>query len=200
MLVREAMTTDVVSVGPDTSIKTAAQLLHHHQVTTLPVLDERGELLGVVGEADVLVDAFLPDQRAHEKPVAPARPPAFTKVGQVMSRHVLTVPADADVAQAADLMLGTVVKSLPVIAENRVVGILSRRDLVALLAERDEQIEADVDHLIAGAGYDWTVEVHDGVVTVSGPASAGDIEIASVLIGTVPGVIGLYVEGASTAT
>ncbi|MCX6395800.1 MAG: CBS domain-containing protein [Propionibacteriales bacterium] len=116
MLVHEVMTADVVSVGPDTPLKTAVQLLNHHQITTLPVIDERGELLGVVSEADVLVDAFLPDPRAHGKPVDLTGGPAFATVGQVMSRQVLTIAATADVAQAADLMLGTVVKSLPVLA------------------------------------------------------------------------------------
>lgn len=192
MLVREVMTTTVVSVGPDDSVKEAVELLAKHGITAMPVLDSDGELVGVLSEADVLNEAFLPDQRAHEKPVQISGGPAMTRVGEVMSRHVLTVPPGADLAEAAGLMLDTVAKSLPVVDGDRVVGMLSRRDLVALLARRDVDIEAGLDELFRTAGYDWTVAVSDGVVTVAGPEEDAEVEVAKVLVGTVPGVVGLY--------
>ncbi|MGJ0558329.1 CBS domain-containing protein [Methylocystis sp.] len=185
------MSTEVISVRPDTPIKDAVQLLDQHRITMLPVTDDRGELVGVVSEADVLVDAFMPDQRAHERPITLGTGPTFTSVGQVMTRQVLTVPAGADLAQAADLMLATVAKSLPVIEANRVVGMLSRADLIGILAERDEAIEAGVDDLIRTAGYDWMAEVTEGVVSVTGPRSESDLAIAEALVSTVPGVVGV---------
>lgn len=191
MLVREVMTTPVVSVTPETTIRDAAALLSRHGITAMPVLDQRGELIGVVSEADVLLEAFLPDQRAHGMPVKIADGPAMARVDQVMSRHVLAVRADADLVEAADLLVSTVAKSLPVIAENRVVGVVSRRDLVEVLARRDAEIESAVDDTVRSAGYDWSVEVVDGVVQVEGPERPEDVAIAEILVATVPGVVGV---------
>lgn len=192
MLVSEAMTSTVISVRPDATIKEAVRLLDEHGITAMPVIDERGELLGVISEADVLIDGFLPDQRAHETPVHVRSGPTMVRVAEVMSRHVLTVPIHADLAEAADLMLSTAAKSLPVVSDNRVVGMVSRRDLVAVLARRDQDIEAAVDDLVRSAGYDWTAEVSDGVVSIEGPQRADDVDLAKVLVATVPGVVGVY--------
>lgn len=192
MLVREVMTTPVVTVTPETTIKSAVELLSQHAITSMPVLDDRGELIGVVSEADVLLEAFLPDQRAHEIPVQVSAGPPMARVGQVMSRHVLTIRDDADLAEATDLMVSTVAKSLPVVSGNRVVGMVSRRDLIDVLAERDGDIEAAVDELIRSAGYDWTAEVADGVVSLSGPEARSDVAIAEVLVASIPGVVGVY--------
>ncbi len=192
MFVSEVMSSVVVSVSPETPIKEAVQLLAEHNITAMPVLDQRGELLGVLSEADVLLEAFLPDPRAHEIPVHVRSGPAMVRVAEVMSRHVLTVPASADLAEAADLMVSTVAKSLPVVEDSRVVGMLSRRDLIAVLARRDDLIAAAVDDLVRTAGYDWTADVSDGVVTLEGPEVDADIDLAKVLVATVPGVVGVY--------
>jgi CBS domain-containing protein len=191
VFVRDVMTTKVVSVAPEATLKQAVQLLAEHDITAMPVLDERGELVGVLSEADVLLDSFLPDPRAHETPVHLRGGPALVRVVEVMSRHVLTVPAGADLAEAADLMVSTVAKSLPVVEDNRVVGMLSRRDLIAVLARRDDVIAAAVDDLVRTSGHDWVTEVADGVVTVEGPEEAADVDLAAVLVATVPGVVGV---------
>lgn len=192
MLVSEVMTTSVVTVAPETSIKQAVQVLAENGVTAVPVIDARGELVGMLSEADVLLEAFLPDPRTHEIAVELTTGPAAVRVSEVMSRHVITVRADADLSSAADLMVSTVAKSLPVISENRVVGMLSRRDLIAVLARRDDDIAASVDDLVRTAGFDWTADVADGVVTVEGPESQADLDLARVLVASVPGVVGVY--------
>lgn len=199
MLVNEVMTTPVITVSPDATLKEAAALLTEHQITAMPVVDGRGELLGVISEADLLLETFLPDQRAHEIPVQVRTGPALTRVGEVMTRQVLVTGPQRDLAEVADLMLSSVVKSLPVIEDDRVVGILSRKDLVRLLAQRDDRIEAEVDDLIRSSGYDWTAEVSDGVVSVEGPVEEAEIEVAQVLVATVPGVVGVQVPAPRAA-
>lgn len=191
MLVRELMTTPAVTVAPETTVREAAALLSERGITAMPVVDERGELLGVVSEADLILEAFLPDPRAHERPVDIDAGAPMARVGQVMTRHVLTVPARADLAAAADLMVGTAVKSLPVVEENRVVGVLSRKDLVDTLARRDDEIADAVNGLLRSSEYDWTAEVRDGVAAVTGPADERETELARVLVATVPGVLGV---------
>jgi CBS domain-containing protein len=123
MLVREVMTSPAVTVGPDESIRHAIALLDRFQVTALPVIDEDGCPIGVVSEADLLREAL--GRAGH------------TTVRDVMTRQVLTVSADGDVVDAFAVMDGTVVKSLPVLLHGRVVGVISRRDLVATLARGD---------------------------------------------------------------
>ncbi len=192
MLVRDVMTTRAVTVRPDARVKQAIELLDDHQITAMPVVDDDGRLVGVVSEADVLRDALLPDRRAHEIPShAEGRTKVLT-VGDVMTRLTMSVTADADLAAAASVLVDTAIKSLPVVDDDgRVVGMVSRRDVIAVLAKRDPLIEAEVDELLRAAEVDCEVEVVDGVVRLDGPAEPHAREIARVLAGTVPGVVGV---------
>ena len=196
MLVRYLMTTPVVTIRPDATIKQAVELLAKHSITALPVVDAAGRIVGVISEADVIEDAVMPDQRAHERPVQLKAGPFVSRVSEVMSRQVLSVPPEADVAEAAELMSSTVVKSLPVVDRGRVVGILSRHDIIESMARRDDLIEAQVDELLRASGDDWLVDVTDGVVMLEGPMTPDDQDFASVVVGTVPGVRGVYFKAA----
>jgi CBS domain-containing protein len=191
MLVRDVMTAAVVTVDPDASVKRATELLDEHSVTALPVVDDHGRLVGVLSEADVLRDALLPDRRVHEIPTPVSGRTVPLRVRDVMSTLPMTVPADADLAEAAELLVDTQVKSLPVVEHDRVVGVVSRRDVIAVLARRDPLIEAEVDDLLRAADVECLVEVIDGVVSLDGPDDARTREIARVLAATVPGVVGV---------
>ena len=80
-----------------------------------------------------------------------------------MTALPVTVHPDTDLAEAAQLMTESTVKSPPVVEDSRLVGIVSRTDVVRMLALRDERVEADIDDLIRSEGMDWLVEVEDGV-------------------------------------
>jgi CBS domain-containing protein len=192
MLVRDVMTTRVVTVRADARVKQAIQLLDDHQITAMPVVDVEGRLVGVVSEADVLRDALMPDRRAHEIPSHAEGRTKLLLVGDVMTRLPMSVTVDADLAAAASVLVDTAIKSLPVVDDDgRVVGVVSRRDVIAVLAKRDPLIEAEVDELLRSAEVDCEVEVLDGVVRLDGPAEPHQREIARVLAGTVPGVVGV---------
>jgi CBS domain-containing protein len=192
MLVRDVMTTRVVTVRADARVKQAIQLLDDHQITAMPVVDVEGRLVGVVSEADVLRDALMPDRRAHEIPSHAEGRTKLLLVGDVMTRLPMSVTVDADLAAAASVLVDTAIKCLPVVDDDgRVVGVVSRRDVIAVLAKRDPLIEAEVDELLRSAEVDCEVEVLDGVVRLDGPAEPHQREIARVLAGTVPGVVGV---------
>jgi CBS domain-containing protein len=191
MLVRDVMTTTVVSARPEMRVKQAIELLDDHQVTALPVVDDDGRLVGVVSEADVLRDAVLPDRRTREIPVRTEGRTAPLRVGDVMTAHPMSVAADADLSVAATVLVDTQIKSLPVVEADHVVGMVSRRDVIAVLARRDPLIEAEVDDLLRAAEVECEVEVVDGVVRLDGPTEPHAREIARVLAGTVPGVVGV---------
>jgi CBS-domain-containing membrane protein len=188
MLAREVMTSPVVSIGPEASVKDAVRLLDRHDITALPVIDDRDRLVGIVSEADVLLGEVSPDPRAHVRPVRDL-PEAAATVADVMTRAVMTVHKGADVADIAQLMLDTGVKSVPVTDGHQVVGIVSRRDLIHALARADDRIQAEIQDLFTEAGLaGWTVWVDDSEVQLAGHGSERDSRIATILARTVPGV------------
>ena len=191
MLVQELMTSDPVTVRTHTTIKAALVLLDEHGITSLPVVGASGAIVGVVSEADLIRDAVGPDPRTRDLPFDDDSYARCTTVGEVMSPHAVTVRPDTDIVTAVELATSTGIKSLPVVdARDRVVGIISRRDVVRMLAHSDERIEAEVDALLASAGSgDWLVEAHDGVAELTGPDDPSARRVASVLARSVPGVL-----------
>ena len=191
MLVRELMTADPVTVTTSTPVKTALGLLAEHQITSMPVLGRKGRLRGVVSEADLIKNLVLPDQRAHERPVHDEGLDRPVLVSEVMSPHVVAVHPHDDLADVVELLTSTIVKSVPVIDhEGRLVGILSRSDVVRVLARTDEDLAREVDSLLAWVGLgEWVADVTDGVVALTGPERSGDRAMAHLVARTVPGVV-----------
>lgn len=191
MLVHEVMSSPAVTVRADATVKEAIALLEHHDVSAMPVLDDAGALVGVVSEADVIRELVAPDQRAHETPVRLTTAGFAQLVADVMSTHVVTVTRTTDLAVATELMTSSAVKSLPVVDGGRVVGVVSRRDVIRVLARPDARIEGDIDELFRQAGHDWLVEVTDGLAVVEGPSGEPEERLAQALTGAVPGVVGV---------
>lgn len=194
MLIRNLMTAPAVTVTAETPIGTALRLLDDQKITAMPVVDKNGVLTGIVSEADIVQDATLLNDRV---PIAAIRTTTETpprRVADVMSYLVVTVDADDELGVAVDLMWSTMVKSLPVLEHGRVAGMISRSDVVHLLAGRDDRIRADVRELLQAESPDWQVDVRDGVVTVVGPADPHERKLADVLAGTVRGVIAVRIH------
>ena len=194
MLIRDLMTTPAVSVTAETPIGTALRLLDDQKITAMPVVDTNGVLTGIVSEADIVQDATLLNDRV---PIAAIRTTTETpprRVADVMSHLVVTVDVDDELDVAIDLMWSTMVKSLPVLEHGRVAGMISRSDVVHLLAGRDNRIRAEVRELLQAESPDWHVDVRDGVVTVVGPADPHERKLADVLAGTIRGVIAVRIH------
>jgi len=188
MFVHDVMTTGVVTVRTDTHVKAALQLLDRHAITAMPVLDRGGHILGVVSEVDLLRDAFVHDPRASLLPAADSTEVA-TYVEEVMTNQAIVISQDADVTEAVELITDTAVKSLPVVdANRRLVGILSRHDIVHRLARPDQDIKSGVDEMMTELGIDWTTSVDDGVVVVLGPTTERERRLARAAAATVTGV------------
>jgi CBS domain-containing protein len=191
MLVRELMTPDPVTVAEDTPVKTALVLLSQHEITSMPVLGRHGRLSGVVSEADLIRDLVRADPRSHELTLDDDRCDRPLVVGEVMTPHAVTVHLDTELAQAVDLITSTTVKSVPVVDhDGGVKGMLSRSDVVRVLARADEELARDVDSVLASVGLgDWVAEVTDGNVTLTGPDDSRERALAHLVAGTVPGVV-----------
>ena len=195
MLVRDVMSTQVVTVRPQARVKEAVQLLDDHRITAMPVVDDEGLLVGVVSEADLLRGALMPDRRTHEILVQIEGRKNTLTVSDVMTPRPMSVAADTDLAVAASVFVDTVIKSLPVLDDGQVIGMVSRRDVIAVLARPDPLIETEVDELLRQAEVECDVVVVDGVVRLTGQTEPHARQIARVLAATVPGVVGVAFSG-----
>jgi CBS domain-containing protein len=188
MIVSDVMSSPAVTVRPEDSVKTALQLLDEHSVTALPVVSG-DRLVGVLSEADVICDG-VPRDLGHHVSALPrdVEEGGLRVVAELMNHHPVYIGPDTDLSVAADLLNQTTVKSLPVVdGDGRVVGVVSRRDIVRVLARSDREIEADLDDRLRLRG-DWLVEVEDGVATIDGPETDAQRAFARATAYTVPGV------------
>ena len=197
MFVSDLMTTPAVTVTARTSIKSAARLLRDRNVAAVPVLDDDGALVGIVSEIDLLRGTVVPDPTAHLLPVAPPEKDPPVTVAEVMSTDVQVLFPHSDLYDAACRMRVSGVRSLPVVQDGEVVGIVSRADLLRVLAREDDEIAADVQARFGeefGAHVPCQVRVQDGVVTLTAGPASGDLEAAMLLTERVPGVVRVRTE------
>ena len=193
MLVREVMTSPAVTVSPYTTGREALRLLEECRITALPVVDDDGIVVGVVSEADLL--ALLPGGRqADPLPVGATSP---HRVRALMTRPAITVGADSEITEAVELMQATVIKSLPVVLNGRIVGVVSRSDLVGLLAHTDDRICYEVTGRVRAEGVNWQVDVSGGVVKIAGPVTDRQRRDAEAIARSVTGVIDVRVSPSS---
>jgi len=192
MLVREVMSSPAITVRHTDPVRRAIRTLYGHNITAAPVVDDAGRLVGMVSELDLLRGEFEADPRATVLPPRAAHEPPPRGVMEVMTREAVTVTETTDVTTAIDLMVGKRIKSLPVLRDAGVVGMVSRRDLMAMLARPDDELRAAVvaalrEHYPSGPS--WDVTVHDGVAELSGPPHEHADHIAGLLARTVPGIV-----------
>ena len=112
---KDIMTSDVICCAEDASVNEAAKTLNQHRITGAPVLDRSGRLAGIVTEADVLFRQG-------------------NTVADIMTRDVYTVEEDTSVEDTAILMAAYRIKRVPVLRGGKVVGIVSRADIVRAMA------------------------------------------------------------------
>jgi CBS domain-containing protein len=194
LTVGDVMTRDVRVARRGTPLKEIARQLSTHRISAMPVLDEQDRLLGVVSEAD-LVRRERHDPRRRWRRRRPARTTGAA-AKDLMTTPAITITAETDVARAARLMDARGVKRLVVVdPESRLIGIVSRADLVRVFLREDDEIRREIvdDVLVRMLWQDpelVTVDVEDGVVTLSGRlAQRSDIPVAVRLTRAVGGVV-----------
>ena len=191
MFVSQIMTSPVVTVTEGTSVKAAARVLRDRDVAAAPVVDDAGALVGIVSELDLLRGSLAPDPVAHLLPVATdvAAPPSV--VADVMTRDVQVLLPHSDLYDAARVMRASGIRSLPVVDGSTVVGVVSRSDLLQVLAREDDEVLRDVRTALAaelGPHADVRVAVAGGVITLT-TGRADDLAAPAQVAGPVPGVV-----------
>lgn len=130
MIVRDMMTKDLITCSPDETLAQAAQKMASGDIGCCPVV-ESGQLVGVITDRDITV-----------RTVARGLDPNSQHVREVMSTNLVTVTPDTSVEDACRLMMDYQVRRLPVVEENRLVGMVSLADLAIDLEE--EEMVAEV--------------------------------------------------------
>jgi CBS domain-containing protein len=208
MQVADVMTSDVITVRPEMSIKDVARLLLERSVSGVVVVDEADHALGVVSETDILYKErpSVEDERHgliarlfdREPDDTTAKLTART-AGDAMTSPAVTIDRHASVARAADLMLKETINRLVVTdayGSDTLVGIVTRADLVRAFARSDNEIAAEVEEiirqqLIVPSGL-VQVDVRDGDVTIAGEVDLkSDAEQLARSVGLVPGVVSI---------
>src|SRR5215510_6019879 len=198
MRAKDVMTSPAITVMPQTVCKDAAALLVKHRISALPVVDGEGRLVGLVSEADLLPLETTPDPRSQAMPLPPRTEPLPRRVDEVMTPEVYTVEEETDLGLVAQRMLEANVKRFPVMRGRRVVGIISRHDLVRMLARTDEDIETGVKRALTEEGLRLTsleVRVRDGVAELIGDGDRQTLRLAEILARSVPGVLDVRLVG-----
>ncbi|MEU8925342.1 CBS domain-containing protein [Kitasatospora sp. NPDC048545] len=203
--VNDVMTHEVVTARPDTPVKEVAALFHRNDITAIPVIDDQGRPLGLVSEADLIrKEAVLPDPEGRYPGrwldgKDRARAEAET-AGGLMTSPAVTARPGWSVPEAARAMDKHKVKRLPVVDEaGRLVGIVSRRDLLQVFLRHDAAIRDEINHDVLGQTLWLTpgfveVTVHNGVVTLNGRLPRRSlIPIAERLCRAVDGVVAVHV-------
>jgi len=190
MRVKDVMTPKIISVGVDETVVNAARLMLQHQISGLPVVDKKGELVGIVSEGDFLRRGELGTRRRRPKWLEFLLGPgklaqeyvhaSSKKIEDVMTPDPRTIDDDEALETVVDMMERHRIKRIPVTRDGRVVGIISRANLMHALASlaRDVSPPAGGDSTIRDsimatiAKQDWAphinVIVKDGVAELYG--------------------------------
>jgi CBS domain-containing protein len=210
MTVRDVMTQSVVSVHRSTPLKEVAHLLIDNGISGVPVIDVDGTVLGVVSEADLLVKEQGAESIRH-RPLArflgeSAKSRAqLVKLGAVNAAEAMTAPAititsDRSIHEAATIMTARRVNRLPVVDDGRLVGIVTRADLVRAYVRSDDELAATIsqDVILRILWLDpslFTVVVKDGVASISGRVERrSTAEMIERSVRMVPGIVDVHAD------
>src|SRR5437588_12909665 len=118
MIARDIMTRKVCTIHPDASAQEAAQLLDQMRISGLPVIDEDGKIIGIITEADII-------SKVNREGLC---------VADIMSHELLVVNEETPVSEIAMLLTERKIKRVPVVQDGKLVGIVSRADIVHAVA------------------------------------------------------------------
>ncbi len=205
MKVSELMTENVLTIGPEAPIKEVAKILVANRISGLPVCDIEGGVLGVISEGDILYKEHDPAEGHMGGPlgwIIDGTPDykAYAKAKALTARMAMTSPAVTiapyeSVSQAARIMCERHVNRLPVVQNEKLVGIVTRADLVRAFTRTDAELEQELKRDVLQRTM-WIdpgkveIEVRNGVAALSGRLhTRSDVELLNKLAARVPGVV-----------
>jgi CBS domain-containing protein len=202
MIVRDVMTENVFTVTADTPLKVVATRMLEYGVSGMPVVKDEDQVVGVVSETDILFkERPAPDRKGvvdwlmHYGEDPPLAKLDARTAGEAMTTPAVTIASGRSVADAATLMLEVRVDRLPVVDGGRLVGILTRSDLVRAFTRSDEVLEREIREEGVLRRF-WmgpsnvTVTVEEGNVLLGGEVETEDLAESLVRFAELtPGVV-----------
>ncbi|MER8373481.1 CBS domain-containing protein [Mesorhizobium sp. M1406] len=204
MKAKDVMTANVVTVSPDHSVRHAARIMLDHRISGMPVLDDDSRLVGIVSEGDFLL-------RSELGAAAPSEARGYVKshswkVADLMTPDVVAAEEETPIERIAALMREHGIKRIPVMRGRRLVGVVSRADLLRVViaakfhddtAAGDDAIRRSIlTRLQKDAGFKGdaiTITVSDGLVHFSGMVSSqNERDAVRVVAEGVRGVKGVF--------
>lgn len=199
--VQDVMTKTVVVVNEDASFKEIVRLMQEYRVSAVPVVDGDDRVVGIVTEGDLILKedtSLATEERVLEsrRRKIQRQKAGGTVAGELMTRPAETIGARATLAEAARKMHRLSVKRLPVVDEKgKLVGIVSRVDLLRVFLRPDQEIRRDIEETVIARTL-WIdpatirVTVAQGVVTLEGELERRSLTDAMVeIVRAVPGVV-----------
>jgi len=205
MTVRDVMTTSVISASHDAPLKDVANLLVEHGISGLPVVDADKRVVGVVSEADFLLKESGADAMPHrrlERLLGETKATRTyrakleaTTAAEAMTSPAITVSSGHSISEAARTMTTHAINRLVVVDDGRLVGIVTRADLVRAYVRSDQELAETIRQDVVlrilwldPAGF--VVNVKDGVATiVGGVESRSTAEMVGRAVAMVPGIV-----------
>lgn len=193
MLTRDIMSSPAVCATESTSLDEVAAIMVGNGFTAVPVIDEDGRLIGVISEVDVIRERF----GLHSRPqLVGSDGDQRSTVAQAMTSPVEFVAPTTLLSALANRMVTGRRRSMPVVEDDRVVGVVTRRDVVEMLARTDATILEEVSERLGGlTSGEWLVRVKAGVVHLWGDTDPLRQREAISLAESVSGVIRVTVSG-----
>jgi CBS domain-containing protein len=200
LVAKDVMTSPVITLRPGTPLREAAEVFLRHHISGAPVVDETGRLVGIVTEADLLRREAQPMPEARRGFLSflwrdvQLRAGRTVRVEEVMTREVITATEDTPVRELARRMLLRRVNRIPVVREGKVVGIVTRADVLKAFVRPDLELVQAVRRVLAEElGVDLSrvvVEAEAGAVRIRGEVErASDVELVHRYVATVDGVV-----------
>jgi len=147
------MTRDVVTARPTDTVARVARQLSDHSISAVPICDEAGNVVGMASEGDLMrpfIDANVKRRAWWLTLLADGTDlaPEFLeyvrldrhKVGDLMTAPVITAPGDASVTEVAELMVRHRIKRVPIVRDGKLIGIVSRADVIRAIAQAPEAV------------------------------------------------------------
>jgi CBS domain-containing protein len=133
------MIADLLAIRADTTVEEAIRSLLDHRVSGAPVVDQQGRLVGIISEFQLLEAIYRPEVKQEQ-------------VRDLMTRDVITVTEEAALSEVANLLLLHRIRRVPVVRDGRLVGIVTRRDLLRCTLEAEDTRDELADAVRACSG------------------------------------------------
>jgi CBS domain-containing protein len=185
------MTSPAITINQDATLRQAGDVLSQRGISALPVVDNDGQLVGILSQMDLIRfntaetprAAGIRSDRSESDPM---------RVTDIMTVEVVSVNPETDLHTVAQRLSESHVRQVPVLSDTEVVGVVSRRDLIKWMARSDAALTLDVVGVLGDEARhlaNLEVSVNQGVAHIEGEAAPDTLGLAVKLARTVPGVV-----------